>query len=87
VKRVKKAKVGRIFVIPLARAISAGQGYSAAHLAGFLGTGWTPKKVAAKLNVLGRPEKRFNARIFQRPAPGSYALSPEMRAAILDPAN
>ena len=87
VKRVKKAKVGRIFVIPLAQAMTPGQQYTAAQLAGILGAGWTPKRVAAKLNVMGRPEKRFNVRIFQRPAPGTYALSQSMRDAILDPSN
>lgn len=87
VRRVKKAKVGRIFVMPLAQAMNPGQQYTAAQLAEILGTGWTPKRVAAKLNVMGRPEKRFNTRIFQRKSPGTYALSPAMRDAILDPSN
>jgi hypothetical protein len=87
VKRVKRSKVGRTFVTPLASAINPGQGYSAQDLANILGTGWTPKKVAAKLNVLGRPEKRFGVRIFARSAPGSYTLTPAMKDAILDPSN
>ena len=44
-------------------------------------------RVAAKYNVMGRPEKRYHARIFQRPAPWTYALTPAMRDAILDLAN
>jgi hypothetical protein len=87
VRRVKKAKVGQIFVVPLAQAMTPGQQYSAAHLAAILGEGWTPRRVAAKFNVMGRPEKRYQTRIFQRPAPGAYALSPAMRDAILDPNN
>jgi hypothetical protein len=87
VKRVKRSKVGRTFVIPLANAINPGQAYSAQDLATLLGTGWTPKKVAAKLNVMGRPEKRYGTRIFKRPAPGSYTLTQPMKAAILDPNN
>ena len=87
VKRVKKAKVGRTFVVPLAQAMTPGQQYTAAQLAGILGQGWTPKRVAAKFNVMGRPEKRHHARIFQRPAPGTYALTQAMRDAILDPNN
>jgi hypothetical protein len=84
VRRVKRAKVGAIFVTPLANAMTPDQHYTAAQLAGILGEGWTAKRVAAKLNVLGRPEKRYNARIFQRPAPGTYALTPAMQNAILN---
>ena len=87
VRRVKKAKVGQIFVIPLAQAMTPGQQYNAAQLAEILGEGWTPRRVAAKFNVMGRPEKRYHTRIFQRPAPGTYGLSPAMRDAILDPNN
>ena len=91
VKRVKRSKVGTIFVIPLAGAINPGQAYSAQDLATILnglgGPAWTPKRVAAKLNVLGRPEKRFGARVFTRPAPGQYTLTHAMKAAIQDPNN
>jgi hypothetical protein len=92
VKRVKCSKVGRTFVSPLASAITPNQSYSAQDLAtilnnnGTIGT-WTPKKVAAKLNVLGRPEKRFGTRIFTRLAAGSYTLTQPMKDAILDPNN
>jgi hypothetical protein len=85
VSRVKGTKVGKTFVLPLAQAMTVGQSYSAHQLAGMLGQGWTPRKVAAKLNVLGRPEKKFAARIFQRPQPGSYALTQPMKDALLDP--
>lgn len=91
VKRVKRSKVGRTFVSPLASAITANQAYSAQDLATILNglgsTGWTPKKVAAKLNVLGRPEKRFGTRIFTRLAAGSYTLTQPMKDAILDSSN
>jgi hypothetical protein len=87
VKRVKRARVGEIFVVPLANAITPSQSYSAQDLANILGAGWTPKRVAAKLNVLGRPEKRFGSRIFTRPVPGAYTLSQAMKDAILDSNN
>ena len=69
VKRVKRAKVGQIFVIPVARAITVGQQYTAAGLAALLGTGWTARRVASKLNTLGRPESRDPSavRIFDPP--------------------
>jgi hypothetical protein len=87
VRRVKKAKVGQTFVLPLASAMTPDQHYTAAQLAGILGEGWTAKRVAAKFNVMGRPEKRYNTRIFERPEPGTYALKPAMRDAILDANN
>lgn len=87
IRRVKRSWVGRTFVSPLAQAMTPGQAYSAAQLAAMLGTSWTAKKVASKLNVLGRPEKRFGVRIFARPTPGNYSLTQAMRDAILDPAN
>ncbi len=87
VRRVKRAKVGRTFVVPLAGAITPGQAYTAQDFANILGAGWSPKKVAAKLNVMGRPEKRFGTRVFSRTAPGSYTLTQAMKDAILDPNN
>lgn len=91
VQRVKNSRVGQIFVVPLANAITPGQSYSAQDLATILngngGTTWTPKRVAAKLNVLGRPEKRFGSRIFTRTSPGQYTLTAAMKTAILDPNN
>jgi hypothetical protein len=84
---VKRARVGQNFVMPLAQQMTANQSYSAQQLAGMLGQGWTAKKVAAKLNVLGRPEKRFHSRIFTRPQPSSYSLTQQMKDALLDPNN
>jgi hypothetical protein len=87
VRRVKRSGVGSTFVEPLARQMTANQPYTAVQLAGMLGQGWTAKRVASKLNVLGKPEKRYSARIFARPQPGSYALTQQMKDALLDPNN
>jgi hypothetical protein len=87
VRRVRRARVGQLFVVPLARQMIPNQPYSAHQLAGMLGQGWTAKKVATKLNVLGRPEKRHRARVFTRPQPGSYSLTEQMKAALLDANN
>lgn len=85
VRRVKRTKVGREFVDPLARAMTPGQSYSAAQLAALLGPGWTPRRVASKFNSLGKPESRYGGvRIFERPADGQYALTEAMRNALLD---
>ena len=87
VRRINNTRVGKFFVDPLAKAMTPGKQYSAQQLAELLGTGWTPKKVASKFNVMGRPEKKFGVRIFQRPAPGTYAIAEQMKEAILDPLN
>jgi hypothetical protein len=87
VKKVKRARVGQTFVIPLARAMTVGQNYTAAGLAAMLGTGWTARRVASKLNTLGRPESRdpSGVRIFERPISGRYSMTAAMRAAMIDP--
>jgi hypothetical protein len=84
VRRVKRTKVFRDFIEPLARAISAGQQYTAAQLAGMLGAGWTTGRVKSKLFVLGRPESRYGARIFDRPSSGHYSLTAAMKEALLN---
>src|SRR5688572_17132547 len=57
VRRGKRAKIGTVFLIPLAGVITVGQTYSAQQLAALLGPGWTAKKIGSKLNTLGRLEK------------------------------
>ena len=87
VRRINQTGVGKSFVDPLVKTMVPGQQYTAQQLATILGTGWTPKRVASKLNVMGRPEKKFGVRIFQRPSPGTYGIAQAMKDAILDPAN
>src|ERR1700722_6422908 len=65
VARVKRTKVFRDFVEPLAKSMSDNQPYTAAQMAGLLGTDWTTRKIVSKLNSLGRPETRYRARIFE----------------------
>jgi hypothetical protein len=87
VRRINQTGVGKSFVDPLVRVMVIGQQYTALQLAALPGTDWTPKRVASKLNAMGRPEKKHSVRIFQRPAPGTYAITQQMKDAILDPAN
>jgi hypothetical protein len=81
-QHVAKRKVDRVFVKPLAAAMTANAHYDAARLAEMLGHGWSARRVASKLCVLGRPEKRFKARIFER-HPDGYSITAEMKAAVL----
>jgi hypothetical protein len=80
---VAKTKAGTTFVKPLATAMTPGVRYNARGLAGLLGSGWTPRRVASKLCVLGRPEKRFQTKIFERHENDTYSISAEMKAAIV----
>ncbi len=85
VRHTKKTKVGRDFVKPLAGAMVADQPYSAQELCGVLGTGWTPRRVASKLNSLGRVEAKHGGnRVFGRPVDGQYSLTQRMKDALMD---
>jgi hypothetical protein len=81
-EHVAKTKAGRTFVKPLVSVMTAGSLYSAQQLANLLGAGWTPRRIASKLCVLGRPEKRHRAQIFERHQNDMYSISAEMKAAI-----
>lgn len=86
VRHTKRTKVGRDFVQPCARAFVADQPYTAAQICELLGTGWTPKRVASKLNTLGRIEaKHGGTKVFGRPAAGQYTLTQKMIDALNDP--
>lgn len=82
VKDIAKTKTAKIFIKPLVQAMTPGTRYSSASMGQLLG-GWSAKKVASKLCVLGRPEKRHKAQIFQR-IEGKYVISPQMKAALID---
>jgi len=85
VRHTKRTKVGRDFVKPLAGNMVADQPYSAQELCAFLGTGWTPRRVASKLNSLGRVEaKHGGTRVFGRPVDGKYSLTQGMKNALLE---
>ena len=85
VRHTKRTKVGQDFVLPCARAFVADQPYSAAQVCVLLGTGWTPRKVASKLNSLGRVEaKHGGIRVFGRPVDGQYTLTQKMIDALND---
>lgn len=85
---VRKTKVFRTFVKPLARVLLPDALYTAQDLAVILqeqapdAKPWTPRRVASKFCVLGRPEKHFGSQIFER-LEDSYKLTPEMKAALL----
>lgn len=86
VRHTKRTKVGRIFVLPCARAFVADQPYTAAQICEILGAGWTPKKVASKLNTLGRIETKYGGtKVFGRPVDGEYSLTQKMIDALNDP--
>jgi hypothetical protein len=86
VRHTKRTKVGQDFAVRLAQAMNPDQPYSAHDLCRLLGPGWTPRRVASKLNSLGRVEARHGGiRVFGRPADGQYSMSPKMRDALLDP--
>ena len=71
IRDVKRTVAGRTFVVPVAQVIVPDRPYTAAELGTLLGGGrWTARKVASVITVLGRPESRHGARIFQRPADG-----------------
>lgn len=83
ISHVMETKAGRTFVKPVVQAMVAGQSYTAADLAVLLGEeNWNARRVASKMTVLGRPEKRFNIRIFERPTEGHYMVTAAMKAAI-----
>lgn len=79
---VNHCEVGDNFVKPLVARMTPGIHYTAIQLAHLLGTGWTPRRVASKLCVLGRPEKEYNIRIFERVSDGVYSITPQMKTAI-----
>jgi len=83
VQHISKTIACRTFVKPLVQAMTRDTRYRAASMGQLLGEGWSAKKVASKLCVLGRPEKRFHAMIFQRPADGEFLITAEMKAALM----
>lgn len=86
VRHTKRTKVGQDFVLPCAKVFVPDQPYTALEICRLLGAGWTPKKVASKLNSLGRVEAKHNGiRVFGRPSDGQYALTQKMIDAMNDP--
>ena len=85
VRHTKRTKVGAEFVLPCARMFVADQPYTAAQICLLLGAGWSPKRVASKLNTLGRIEKKHGGiQVFGRPMAGHYTLTQKMLDALND---
>ena len=64
VAHLRKTEVFRIFLRPIVFRMDPNVGYTSEQMADMLGDGWSAKRVASKLCVMGRPEKTFNAKIF-----------------------
>jgi hypothetical protein len=83
INHLRKTEVFRVFVLPAIRRMMPSVPYTSAQIADLLGDGWTAKKVASKICVMGRPEAKYRARVFGRPSDGLYTISSAMKAAIV----
>lgn len=82
IKHLKETKTGKTFLWPLAQVIVPGQWYTRAELAQLV-PALNEKQVFSRIRVLGRPESRFKARVFDRSDNGKYRLTQPIRDAIL----
>lgn len=85
-RHILATKTGRLFVTPLLSQMSTDARYTASEMGRMLGAGWTPSKVASKLRVLGRPEKTYGVRLFERVNENEYRLSQSMKEALMQAA-
>lgn len=85
VEAVCRAKVGRVFVVPVSRKITPNQWYGMEQLRK-LTPNTSPTKLRSLIAVLGRPERRLGGSIFQKKDGDDgkklFSMSAEMKAAL-----
>jgi len=87
VEAVRKAKVGRVFVVPAARKIVPDQWYGMEQLRKLVTPNISAAKARSLMAVLGTPERRLGGSIFQKKNGDDgkkiFSMSAEMKAALI----
>ena len=80
-KHILGTRSGELIVLGAARHFQPDQPFTRTELAEAIGE--TEGRVFSWIRQLGRPEKKFNMRIFTHHSDGSYSLSPQMHSAVV----
>jgi len=87
VEAIPQTKVGRTFVVPVARRIVPDQWYTVVQLCKLVTPNISPTKVRSLIAVLGMPERRLGGSIFQKKDGDDgkklFSMSAEMKAALI----